>query len=217
VLHGTEPPPSAYPRLADGKLVPDTQEAMGYPSIPGTPSPTGMAVGLADYDFGPGLRANDFSGIITRQPPAIRQVIPARMPKVGPDGNEVSGVPSALHQAPLGTYTGWNVVAAGFFKGQPCGGGLVGGFIPFARTPADRAASGDPRPSLEERYGTRDGYLCRVRAAAARSVAAGFLRPGDARRLVGEAGQTDAFAATAASDAARDTAQRVCAAERGQR
>lgn len=213
VLHGTEPPPSAFPRLADGNLVPNTEDAMGFPSIPGTPSPTGMAVGLADYDFGPGLRLNDFSGVIARQPPAIRQIIPARMPKVGPDGNETSGVPSVLHQAPLGTYTGWNVVAAGFFKGQPCGGGLVGGFIPFARTKAERTASGDPRPSLEERYGTGDGYLCTVRAAAARSTKAGFLRPADARRLLDEAKRTDAFDAIAASDAARDTAKRVCEAE----
>lgn len=212
VLHGTEPPPSAYPRLADDNLVPDTQEAMGYPSIPGTPSPTGLAVGLVDYDFGPELRLNDFSGVIARQPPAIRQVIPARMPKVGADGNETSGVPSVLHQAPLGTYTGWNVVAAGFFKGQPCGGGLVGGFIPFARTEAERTAAGDPRPSLEERYGTRDGYLCTMQAAAARSTKAGFLRPADAQRLLDEAKHTDAFGAIAVSDAARDTAKRVCAA-----
>ena len=123
--------------------MPNTQEAMGFPSIPGAPSPTGMAVGLIDYDFGPELRANDFSGVITRQPPGIKQIIGPLMPKVGADGNETAGVPSVLHQAPLGTYTGWNVVGAGFFKGQPCGGGLVGGYIPFARTQAERAASGD--------------------------------------------------------------------------
>jgi len=217
VLHGTEPPPNAYPRLADGNLVPNTHQAMGFPAIPGTPSPTGMAVGLVDYDFGPGLRANDFSGVITRQPPAIRQIIPARMPKVGGDGNETSGMPSVLHQAPLGTYTGWNVVAAGFFKGQPCGGGLVGGYVPFARTAAERAASGDPRQSLQERYGTRDGYMCVVRAAAARSLKAGFLRPADAQRLAGEAERTDAFIAIESSDAARDTARQICTAEGGQR
>ncbi len=28
-----------------------------------------------------------------------------------------AGVPSVLHQAPLGTYVGWNVTAAGFNKG----------------------------------------------------------------------------------------------------
>ena len=67
------------------------------------------------------------------------------------------------HQAPLGTYTGWNVTKGGFFKGQPCGGGLAGGYIPFAKTRAERIATGDPRPSLEERYGTHGGYVCAVK------------------------------------------------------
>ena len=43
-----------------------------------------------------------------------------------------------------------------------------GSLIPFARTRAEREAAGDPRPSLEERYGSRDGYVAKVRAAAAR-------------------------------------------------
>lgn len=216
VVGETEPPPSAYPRLADGDLVPNTQEAMGFPSIPGTPSPTGLAVGLVDYDFGPGLRADDFSGVITRQPPGIRRIIPPLMPKVGPDGNETSGVASVLHQAALGTYTGWNVVASGFFKGQPCGGGLVGGYVPFARTRAERTGSGDPRPSLEERYGTKEEYLCVVRAAVARNAKTRFLRAVDGGRLVAEAGQTDAFAEVPESDIAREAARRACAAGGGQ-
>ncbi len=212
VMHGTEPPPSAYPRLADGNLVPNTQEVMGFPSIPGAPSPTGMAIGLVDYDFGPGLHPNDFSGVITRQPPAIRQIIPARMPKVGADGNETSGVPSVLHQAPLGTYTGWNIVAGGFFKGQPCGGGLVGGYVPFARTEAERLGAGDPRPSLEERYGNSEGYLCAVRAAASRGMADRVLLRADAARLVAEAADGDPLAGIGATNDARATARRMCGA-----
>ena len=212
VKDGTEPPPSVYPRLADGNLVANTREAMNFPDLPGTLSPTGLAVGLADYDYGPELRANDFSGILARQPPAIRQIIPPLMPKVGDDGNEYEGIRTVLHASPLGTYTGWNSVAAGFFKGQPCGGGLVGGYIPFARTRAERMQAGDPRPSLQERYGTREGYLCAVRAAAARNVTARFLRSADARRLESEAEATDAFDGLDATEADRATAQHVCAA-----
>jgi hypothetical protein len=37
---------------------------------------------------------------------------------VNKDGNDEMGVPSVLHQAPLGTYVGWNVAAAGFYKGS---------------------------------------------------------------------------------------------------
>ena len=69
---------------------------------------------------------------------------------------------------PLGTYTGWNLYASGWFKDQVPG--LVGGYIPFAKTKAERLASGDPRPSLEERYGLHKGYMCVVRKAAAELV-----------------------------------------------
>ena len=61
------------------------------------------------------------SGVLTRMPPRIVQVIPTFVPAVDADGNETSGVPSVLHQAPLGTYLGWNVTVEGFFKGQGCG------------------------------------------------------------------------------------------------
>jgi hypothetical protein len=104
---------------------------------------------------------------------------------VNADGNEMSGVPSVLHQAPLGTYLGWNAEASGFFKGQICG--FVGGYVPFARTRADRVASGDPRLSLEERYGTHDGYVCVVRRAAESLVADRFLLKADADRVVAAA------------------------------
>lgn len=189
VTKGRQPPASIYPTYAAHDLVANTREAMGYPAIPNAPSPTGMAVGLMDYDFGTALAYNDFSGVITRQPPAIRQTIPPAMPRVGADGNELVGLASVLHQAPLGTYTGWNTTAGGFFKGQPCGGGLTGGYVPFAKTRAERTASGDPRPSLEERYGTRAGYMCVVRAAVRAQLAARTLLPRDAERLVARAGK----------------------------
>ena len=88
------------------------------------------------------------------------------------DGNETSGVASTLHQAPLGTYVGWNVTASGYFKGTECG--FSGGYVPFAKTKADRLAAGDPRPSLEERYGTHEKYVATVRTAAAHLVKPGI-------------------------------------------
>jgi hypothetical protein len=56
--------------------------------------------------------------------------------------------------------------------------------IPFAKTEAERLASGDPRLSLEERYGTHEGYVAAVEAAAANAVAQGFLLPDDAQSLI---------------------------------
>lgn len=122
-------------------------------------------------------------------PPKIKQVIAMKVPKVDADGNELGGVPVVLRDAPIGTYLGWNITADGFHKGKICN--YAGGMIPFAKTRADRLASGDPRPSLEERYGTHDGYLKAVRAAAANAVAQGFLLQADADALVRQAAAGD--------------------------
>src|SRR5205814_559156 len=50
---------------------------------------------------------------------------------------------------------------------------------PFAKTRHERAASADPRPAVAERYGSRDDYLRRVRAAARVLVEDGYLLEGD--------------------------------------
>lgn len=211
VMKGTEPPPSVYPMLSKGDLVANTKEAMGFPDLPGKPSPTGMAIGLMDYDFGPELDYDDFTGVIMKQPPGIRQTIPPLMPRVNSDGNETVGAPSVQHAAPLGTYTGWNIIAGGFFKGQPCGGGLTGGFIPFESTKAEREAVGDPRPSLQERYGTKDGYVCAVRAAAKREIADRFLLERDAERLIKQAADSEVLAAITPTVQDRAISEALCA------
>ena len=185
VVDGVEPPPSRYPTLAAGELVKPDHTALGFPAIPGVPLPDNMINALPDYDFGPSFRYNDLSGTIAAQPPPIRGFIPMLVPRTDADGNEIGGVPSVLHQVPLGTYLGWNVTASGYLKGRACG--FAGGFVPFARTRAGRLASADPRPSLEERYGTHQAYVDKVRAAARRLVEQRFLLPDDAARLVAEA------------------------------
>jgi hypothetical protein len=91
--------------------------------------------------------------------------------------------------APLGTYTGWNVISNGMFKGQLCNnnGTGVAGFIPFAVTRAERLANGDPRLSLEERYKTHDGYVTAVANAAESLVKQGFLLRADADSMIAQA------------------------------
>ena len=106
-------------------------------------------------------------------------------PKVDADGNEQGGVPVVLLDAPLGTYLGWNITAGGerpFHAGQVCN--YAGGMIPFARTKAERDARGDPRLSLEERYGSHAGYVEAVKRAAARATKEGFLLEPDAAALI---------------------------------
>jgi hypothetical protein len=193
VMNDVLPPDSVWPRKHQGNLVAPTKAAMGFPTIPGVPptAPTGLINPVLDYDFGPDWDYTDASGVTSIVPPVVKQVIPALVPKVDADGNELGGVPVVLRDAPLGTYTGWNITASGFHKDKICG--YLGGFIPFAKTTAQRIASNDPRPSLQERYGNKAGYVKAVENAAARAVAAGFLLEADAVALKTQAEATTAF------------------------
>jgi hypothetical protein len=56
----------------------------------------------------------------------------------------------------------------------------VGAFVPFARTRDARVASGDPRPSVAERYRNRDEFLGQVDRAAHALVEQRFLLAADA-------------------------------------
>jgi hypothetical protein len=188
VTRGTEMPQSMYPRVSDGTLVPPTAAAMGFPKIPGRPLPDGVLHPLLDYDVGGEFNYRDQSGIAS-QNPEIKGVLPQLVPRVDADGNEVAGIKSPLLMAPLGTYTGWNVISNGMFKGQLCNnnGTGVAGFIPFAVTRAERLANGDPRLSLEERYKTHDGYVTAVANAAESLVKQGFLLRADADSMIAQA------------------------------
>jgi hypothetical protein len=191
VMKDVAPPPSRWPRLADGTLAAAHKDAIGFPTLPPlrptVPEPD-FIMPVLDYDWGSGFQAADGSGVAAKAPPPIRQVLPMFAPKVDADGNELGGVPVVLLSAPLGTYLGWNITAGGarpFHQGQICN--YAGGMVPFARTAAERQASGDPRPSLEERYRSHDGYVDAVRKSAERAQEAGFLLKDDAERLVREA------------------------------
>jgi hypothetical protein len=191
VMKDIAPPPSRYPTLAAGTLADATAAAMGFPALPGLPAhaPDGLISPVLDYDYGPAFNYMDGAGVPTILPPRIKQVVKMKAPRVDADGNERGGVPVVLHDAPLGTYLGWNITARGFHKGRICN--YAGGMIPFARTKAERTANEDPRPSLEERYGTHVGYVAAVEAAARKAVAEGFLLDADAKALVAAAERSD--------------------------
>ncbi len=189
VMEGKEPPASRYPMLGNGELVEPTASAMDWPTIPGVPTPDGKINQFVDQDFGSAFIARDVSGVMSRARPVILRIMPSRVPRVNADGNEMSGVPSVQHQVPLGTYTGWNVTLSGYEAGAGCG--FNGSFIPFARTKAERLARGDPRPSLEERYTDHAGFVARVRDAATRQQAEGWLNADDSARIIAAAEASD--------------------------
>jgi len=194
VMRGTEPPASRWPTLAArageprGTLAPATKEGIGFPTLPQlrptVPEPD-FIMPVLDYDWGPAFNPADGSGVASNAPPPIRRVLPMLAPRVDADGNELGGVPVVLLEAPLGTYLGWNITAGGarpFHQGQICN--YVGGMVPFARTAQERGTNGDPRLSLQERYGSHDGYVAAVRKAADKAQAQGFLLAEDAARLI---------------------------------
>ncbi len=74
--------------------------------------------------------------------------MPVIEPVKGDRVNAVSKVSGQPHDR--GTYTGWNPIGSGVLKGRERS--LAGGYIPFAKTKAERLASGDPRLSIEERH-----------------------------------------------------------------
>jgi hypothetical protein len=137
------------------------------------------------YYRGPRYDRDDLSGIISIEPPIALAEYPALVAQVDVDGNDIDGLRSHIVQAPLGTYTGWNVRAAGFSQGDACD--LTGGYIPFAVTKAQRIANGDPRLSLQERYANTAGYFNAVTAAVNSLVSQRLMLASDAAGAISNA------------------------------
>jgi len=203
VMLGVDPPPSQWPTLAKKTLVEPTKAAMGFPSgVPGIPDsiflPENFIFPVFDYDWGPEFNESDATGTPTNAPPPILHVIKMMVPRVDADGNELGGVPTVQRDAPLGTYLGWNITSGPgsaaydgrpFHAGQVCN--YVGGMVPFFKTKAQRLAAGDPRLSLEERYGTHAGYVAAVTAAANDAFNQGYLLAADRDALIAQAVASD--------------------------
>ncbi|MBV9783174.1 MAG: hypothetical protein JO264_05085 [Acidisphaera sp.] len=188
--YGEAPPKSRFPTVNAGTLVPPDQASTGFPNIPGV-TYNGLVNNLPNLYRGPRFSPQYESGVITIQPPVPidGQDYLVLVPKVNSDGNEIDGIQSVQLQAPIGTYTGWNLRAAGYSEGDLCF--LSGSFIPFAQTAAEREASGDPRPSLQERYGSQAGYVAAVTAATKKLEAQGFMLPQDAQAAIQAAQQSN--------------------------
>ena len=179
---GTPPPASSYPRIADNDLVPPAD--LRFPDLPGVGQPAEPHKAYRVV-YGPEFRTR---GIVTVEPPEVISEFPIMVPQVDTDGNETGGLMMPEVAVPLATYTGWNLF-------RPENGpenvlsSMQGSYIPFPRTAADRQRTGDPRRSLEERYGSRDEYLARVSAAALALVDDGYLLAEDVSPILTQAGR----------------------------
>jgi hypothetical protein len=183
VTDGVEPPPSAVPRRGDGTGVDAERIRPSFMRIPGARFPERIERPRR-LDFG----AEITRGVIGELPPKIGAPFASFVPSVDADGNDVPGVRAVELGAPLATFTGWNPRHPE--QGAP--GDLMsmmGSTIPFAVTRAQRETAGDPRPSIEERYASRDAYLARAREAASQLVARRYMLPEDVDAAVERAGQ----------------------------
>jgi Alpha/beta hydrolase domain len=183
VRDGVEPPPSTYPRIADGTLITIAAHARAFPRIPDFRLPEGN-LRPPRLDFGGRFETDRIADEV---PPIMGKPFETLVPKPDADGLDQGGIALPELLAPLGTRTGFNTRndAAGF---PWASGRWDGSFMPFPRTEREQQASGDPRVSLEARYANRAAYEAKVRSAAADVVGRGFLLPEDVDALVGGAG-----------------------------
>jgi hypothetical protein len=173
VRDGVAPPPSRYPRLQDGTLVRSTDVA--YPDIPGVVSPRKALPG-----------ARGVNSLVARDGGA-GTTLPLLVSQVDKDGNELGGLRLPDVMVPLATTAGWN------FRKAAIGGThmffpLLGSYVPFASTKAERERAHDPRLSIEERYQSRDQYLKQVQEAATSLVKEGYVLAEDVAAVVKHAG-----------------------------
>ena len=160
VTNGTMPPPSQYPRLGNETLV--KASAVVFPNIPGVQSPRTLTAGVrTPNELAPGSAG-------------AGAPLPLLVPEVDADGNERAGIRLPEVAVPLATYTGWN------FRNEKIGGtqqlvALLGSYIPLAQTKAERDAAHDPRPSIAERYPSKNAYMQRITKAVNLLVKDGYL------------------------------------------
>jgi hypothetical protein len=183
---GREPPRTSYPRVQNGTLVSLDEYRAAFPAIPGVEAPTVLNE-LELLYYGPEFDSE--GGRLTVLPPLIGPSYQVLVPKPDEEGLDIAGIRPMELRAPLGTNLGWNVRAPGFLAPNLCS--LSGSYIPFATTEAERLANGDPRPSLEERYGDHAGFVRAVRRAAQQLVNQGFLLHEDAETYIRAAEESD--------------------------
>jgi hypothetical protein len=173
VTQGKEPPASAYPSLANGTLQTLEQMAAAYPTIPGQPF-SQLVTPATLWDF-------------QVVPPEALATYPILVPKIDAYGNPYGGVIMPDLAAPLGTYSGRNYRTVGHGTPDLCGAVNTGSFIPFAKTRAERLASGDSRPSLEELYpGGETDFRAKRRAQVQKLIDGRYILPEELESFTAE-------------------------------
>jgi alpha/beta hydrolase family protein len=179
ITEGTDPPPSRHPRFSDATAIEREKVVAAFARLPGLEPPDPQRLSfIRTVDMG-----GDEATGIARYPAREGAFYPAIVSAVDADGNETAGVRLPDITVPVGTHTGWNPrdpVTGSPEQIVPMNG-LTLFFAPDERT---RAAKGDPRRSLAERYRDEEDYAAKVRAAALRLAAERYLLEGDIEAVV---------------------------------
>jgi hypothetical protein len=168
--HRVAPPDSRFPSRADGSLVTLAEARATFPRLPQVNFPNVLNE----------LRLRDHS-----VEPIESIAYPVFVQATDADGNALGGIRHPMVDAPLATHTGWSLRASGYGEGELFT--IQGSMIPFATTEAERQRTGDPRPSVEGRYASRDVWAARLAAATDRLVVERLLLPEDGDRLLAAA------------------------------
>ena len=152
VADGIEPPESVFPRVKDANRGIAREVSRTLARIPGAALPRRDRLpSLAPMDLG--RHADD--GIPDLPARFTGEPYPAFVSAVDACGNELGGLRMPDVAAPVATHTGFN-------PRHPDTGGdgqileYLGSTVPLARTAAARDAVSDPRPSITERYASRE-------------------------------------------------------------
>ena len=182
---GIQPPKSNYPGIQPKSLVSLAEYRTAFPAVQAMKPPSVMN-DLTVLQFEG--RFDSKGGVQTRLPPTLGARHAVLVPRPDEDGVGVAGIRTIFTRAPLGTNAGWNL-RPGFRAPDLCS--LSGSFVPFAKTQAERLASGDSRKSLEERYKDHDGFVKAVTKATKELTAERFLLEEDAKTFISAAEASD--------------------------
>ena len=174
VAEGAAPPRSVYPKLSDGTLTPVAE--IRFPKVPGITAPKAVKAGgrVRNPQLPDG--AGEGAGL------------PLLVPQVDADGNDLGGIRMPDLAVPLGTAAGW------VFRPKSTGSPhelvmLRGAWVPLAPTQAQREKMNDPRPSLEERYASKDEFMAKVKAAIRKLIEQRLMLDDDLEPQLKQAGE----------------------------
>jgi len=156
LAEGKQPPASVHPTVARKELVP--LDAVRFPKRPGVQPPVRLH-DVFRLDFGPEFRSR---GIVAYEPPRMGPPFGVLVPQVDADGNDIGGLRTPQVAVPLAAHTGWNLRSNAIGSPEEMFS-MTGSYFPFAPE------------EVKKRYQTKAAYLEKVRAAARKLAAGGYL------------------------------------------